>query len=111
VDSNALTTDSAAANTSNGIYRALAKPHRGKLTIKNIQARGFQPCKSPYLVATFQCNELLSNGPRVEEVRSLGGIPMAIPMKNRQSNTSYRDFRTKTRESVTGLKWNIEAVL
>jgi serine/threonine protein kinase SCH9 len=123
----------APANTSNGTGGAPVKSPRGKLTVQIAEARGLRRSKDPYVVAVFQRNELVSKGPRAneeeedEEMRSpVGGIPMsrngsesgrpmAIPMKSRQSSstslTDYRDFKMKTRKSMTNPKWDTEAVL
>lgn len=107
---------------------------KGKLTVKINEARGLRKSRDPYVVAVFQRNELVSKGPRDDELEDneestsntpMGGIPimrsgsdsgrpMAIPMKSRQSsNTSlsdYRDFKAKGRRSFTNPKWDTEAV-
>ncbi|RDW89070.1 kinase-like protein [Coleophoma cylindrospora] len=118
------------SSTSSGAPVAAPK---GKLTVKIAEARGLRRSKDPYVVAVFQRNELVSKGPRDEEedddeegTRSpVGGIPisrqgsdsgrpMAIPMKSRQSSnvslSEYRDFKAKTRKSMTNPKWDTEAV-
>lgn len=121
------------AQTSGGANGAPVLPPRGKLTVKIAEARGLRKSKDPYVVAVFQRNELVSKGPRSEDLAEdedmtkgpMGGIPimrtgsdsgrpMAIPMKSRQSsNTSlsdYRDFKSKGRRSMTNPKWDTEAV-
>jgi hypothetical protein len=120
---------------------APVKAPRGKLTVKILEARNLRRSKDPYVVAVFQRNELVSKGPRSEDtddedeeatksptsgISAMGGIPisrqgsdsgrsMAIPMKSRQSSstslTDYRDFKMKTRKSMTNPKWDTEAVL
>jgi hypothetical protein len=106
---------------------------RGKLTVKILEARGLRRSRDPYVVATFQRNELVSKGPRDEEVEeededvknTTGGIPimrttsdngrpMAIPMERRQSSNTgidYRDSRNKMVKSITDPKWDMEAAL
>lgn len=109
---------------------------RGKLTIKISEARGLKKCRVPYVVVVFQRSELISGGPRPDEEDdetaisnvAMGGvpiqrqpsdsgrIPMAIPMRSRQSsNTSvgeFNSFRNRThRRSFTNPKWDAEAVL
>ncbi|KFY00637.1 hypothetical protein O988_03187 [Pseudogymnoascus sp. VKM F-3808] len=122
-------------SSSSDIGGAPVRAPRGKLTVKIAEARGLRRSKDPYVVAVFQRNELVSKGPRSEDeddeddeaVMSppVGGIPisrqasdsgrpMAIPMKSRQSsNTSDpepRDFKVKSRRSMTNPKWDTEAV-
>lgn len=121
-------------SSSPDISGAPVKAPRGKLTVKIAEARGLRRSKDPYVVAVFQRNELVSKGPRSEETEDdddeytmspVGGIPisrqgsdsgrpMAIPMKSRQSsNTSisdHRDFKIKSRRSMTNPKWDTEAV-
>jgi len=127
--------DSVASSTPNGSSsQAPVKSPRGKLTVKILEARGIRRSKDPYIVAVFQRNELVSKGPKPEEVEEdddiinppMGGIPIsrqgsesgrgrAIPMKSRQSSstslTDYRDFKMKTRKSLTNPKWDTEAAL
>lgn len=126
--------DTVAAPSNGASSSAPVKSPRGKLTVKIIEARGIRRSKDPYIVAVFQRNELVSKGPK-EEIEDeeeeitkapMGGIPisrqgsesgrgMAIPMKSRQSSstslTDYRDFKMKTRKSLTNPKWDTEAVL
>jgi hypothetical protein len=132
--SSAPTPESTPANTSNASSGAPVKSIRGKLTVKIAEARGIRRSKDPYVVAVFQRNELVSKGPRSDEedeeedgmkspagaipmsrTGSESGRPMAIPMKSRQSSstslTDYRDFKMKTRKSLTNPKWDTEAVL
>jgi serine/threonine protein kinase SCH9 len=108
---------------------------KGKLTIKIPEARGLRKSRDPYVVAVFQRSELISGGPRAEEIDddtaianvAMGGVPiqrsgsdagrpMAIPMRSRQSsNTSITDYNTfrnrTTRKSLTNPKWDAEAIL
>lgn len=110
---------------------------KGKLTIKISEARGLKKCRAPYVVAVFQRSELISGSPRLPEEDdetaisnvAMGGvpiqrqgsdsgrIPMAIPMRSRQSSntsvTEFNTFRNKTtpRRSFTNPKWDAEAVL
>lgn len=110
---------------------------KGKLTIKVTEGKGLRKCRDPYVVAVFQRSELISGGPRTFEdeddsalsvasvpmggvpiqrtASDTGRIPMAIPMRSRQSsNTSvgdYTTFRNRTRRSFTRPKWDAEAVL
>ncbi|KFY86782.1 hypothetical protein V500_07395 [Pseudogymnoascus sp. VKM F-4518 (FW-2643)] len=122
-------------SSSSEINAAPVRAPRGKLTVKIAEARGLRRSKDPYVVAVFQRNELVSKGPRSEDEEdededatispppggipisrqaSDSGRPMAIPMKSRQSsNTSDpepRDFKVKTRRSMTNPKWDTEAV-
>ncbi|KAL8295298.1 hypothetical protein RB597_008609 [Gaeumannomyces tritici] len=109
---------------------------KGKLTIKVTEGKGLRKCRDPYVVAVFQRSELISGGPRTFEdedesalsvgsvpmggvpiqrtASDTGRIPMAIPMRSRQSsNTSvsdYATFRNRTRRSFTRPKWDAEAV-
>jgi hypothetical protein len=108
------------------------KSPKGKLTVKISGARGLRRSKDPYVVAVFQRNELVSSGPRDEDLDEaddstsspMGGIPimrsgsdsgraMAIPMKSRQSSNNsssdHRDF--KGRQPTSNPKWDTEAVL
>lgn len=123
-------------SSSSEINAAPVRAPRGKLTVKIAEARGLRRSKDPYVVAVFQRNELVSKGPRSEDEEdededatispppggipisrqaSDSGRPMAIPMKSRQSsNTSDpepRDFKVKSRRSMTNPKWDTEAVL
>ncbi|OBT73245.1 AGC/AKT protein kinase [Pseudogymnoascus sp. 05NY08] len=122
-------------SSSSDIGGAPVRAPRGKLTVKIAEARGLRRSKDPYVVAVFQRNELVSKGPRSEDEDdededatispppggipisrqpSDSGRPMAIPMKSRQSsNTSDpepRDFKVKSRRSMTNPKWDTEAV-
>ncbi|KFY52944.1 hypothetical protein V496_08036 [Pseudogymnoascus sp. VKM F-4515 (FW-2607)] len=122
-------------SSSSEINAAPLRAPRGKLTVKIAEARGLRRSKDPYVVAVFQRNELVSKGPRSEDEEdedeeatispppggipisrqaSDSGRPMAIPMKSRQSsNTSDpepRDFKVKSRRSMTNPKWDTEAV-
>ncbi|KFY28718.1 hypothetical protein V493_02801 [Pseudogymnoascus sp. VKM F-4281 (FW-2241)] len=122
-------------SSSSDISGAPVRAPRGKLTVKIAEARGLRRSKDPYVVAVFQRNELVSKGPRSEDEDdddeeatispppggipisrqpSDSGRPMAIPMKSRQSsNTSDpepRDFKVKSRRSMTNPKWDTEAV-
>lgn len=119
---------------SGGSNGATVVAPRGKLTVKIVEARGLRKARDPYVVATFQRNELVSKGPRDEEVEEedeaeaknpTGGIPilrtasesgraMAIPMKSRQSSGSdgdYRDVRTHAVKALSNPKWDTEAAL
>lgn len=116
---------------------AQAPASKGKLTIKITEARGIKKSRDPYVVAVFQRSELISGGPRPDEsdeetppvpvFPAMGGlpiqrqgsdsgrIPMAIPMRSRQSsNTSVTDYTTfrnrNTRRSFANPKWDAEAV-
>ncbi|KAF4628032.1 hypothetical protein G7Y89_g10122 [Cudoniella acicularis] len=100
---------------------------KGTLTVKITEARGLQKSRDPYVVAVFQKSELVSkshlseDGNENEEIpviqsrsESASGRPMAIPMKNRQSNSTsqfdYRDFKIQGRKPTANPKWNAEAV-
>ncbi|CAK7270695.1 Serine/threonine-protein kinase [Sporothrix epigloea] len=107
---------------------------KGKLTIKIKEARGLRRTRDPYVVAVFQRSELISAGPRQDDISdevilpgtavssipiqrqlSDNGRPMAIPMRSRQSSntsvTDYGAFRNRnTRRSFTNPKWDAEAV-
>lgn len=110
---------------------------KGKLTIKVSEGRGLKQCRDPYIVVSFQRNELESSGPHLPaevdddaavHAVAMGGLPiqrqgsdsgrpaMAIPMRSRQSsNTSIHDFQTfrnrNARRSFTNPKWDAEAIL
>jgi protein-serine/threonine kinase len=110
---------------------------KGKLTIKVSEGRGLKQCRDPYIVVSFQRNELESSGPHLPaevdddaavQAVAMGGLPiqrqgsdsgrpaMAIPMRSRQSsNTSIHDFQTfrnrNARRSFTNPKWDAEAIL
>ncbi|PKS06496.1 hypothetical protein jhhlp_007244 [Lomentospora prolificans] len=116
---------------------AQAPAAKGRLTIKITEARSIKKSRDPYVVAVFQRSELISGGPRPEENDEetppvpafpvIGGlpiqrqgsdsgrIPMAIPMRSRQSsNTSVTDYTTfrnrNSRRSFANPKWDAEAV-
>lgn len=133
-DDKTVTAVEAGDEASGGSNGATVVAPRGKLTVKIIEARGLRKARDPYVVATFQRNELVSKGPRDEEVEEedeaeaknpTGGIPilrtasesgraMAIPMKSRQSSSSsndYRDVRTHAVKALSNPKWDTEAAL
>lgn len=112
------------------------KSPKGKLRVKILEARGLRKSQDPYVVAVFQRNELVSKGPRPEnvdeehddETSPVGGIPisrtgsdngrsMAIPMRSRQSSSTslneYRDSKGKgkSKNTITDPKWDAEALL
>ncbi|CAI4216343.1 unnamed protein product [Parascedosporium putredinis] len=116
---------------------AQAPAAKGKLTIKITEARGMKKSRDPYVVAVFQRSELISGPPRPEEPEEVtppvpvfpamgglpiqrqgsdsGRIPMAIPMRSRQSSntsvTDYTSFRNRnSRKSFANPKWDAEAI-
>ncbi|PVH71899.1 kinase-like protein [Cadophora sp. DSE1049] len=107
---------------------------KGKLTVTVREARGLQRSKDPYVISVFQRNEWVSKGPRDEDEDqdenkegtrspidripisrkgSDSSGPMAIPMKSRAGSigySDYRDFKHKSKRSMTNPKWYTEAV-
>ncbi|KAJ5973806.1 hypothetical protein N7481_011016 [Penicillium waksmanii] len=70
-------------------------PLKGKLLVKISEARGLRPSFDPYVVCVFEWNEYISKGARDGEEEKKrrqmesdaeAGMPMAIPMRSRQSS-------------------------
>lgn len=97
-------------------------PLKGKLFVKISEARGLRASFDPYVVCVFEWNEYISKGARSGEEEKKrrqmqsdaeAGIPMAIPMKSRQSsyNSALDGHDHKGRTPVTDPHWDHEAVL
>jgi protein-serine/threonine kinase len=95
---------------------------KGKLFVKISEGRGLRPSFDPYVVCVFEWNEYISKGARTGEEEKKqrqmqsdaeAGIPMAIPMKSRQSsyNSALDGHDHKGRTPVTDPHWDHEAVL
>ncbi|OOQ82403.1 Serine/threonine-protein kinase SCH9 [Penicillium brasilianum] len=108
----------ATASPQNG---APVGPLKGKLFVKISEARGLRPSFDPYVVCVFEWNEYISKGARSGEEEKKrrqmqsdaeAGIPMAIPMKSRQSsyNSALDGHDHKGRSPVTDPHWDHEAV-
>jgi protein-serine/threonine kinase len=97
-------------------------PLKGKLFVKISEARGLRASFDPYVVCVLEWNEYISKGARSGEEEKKrrqmqsdaeAGIPMAIPMKSRQSsyNSAVDGHDHKGRTPVTDPHWDHEAVL
>jgi protein-serine/threonine kinase len=97
-------------------------PLKGKLLVKISEARGLRPSFDPYVVCVFEWNEYISKGARDGEEEKKrrqmesdaeAGMPMAIPMRSRQSshNTAVDAQNHKGRSPVTDPHWDHEATL
>lgn len=94
---------------------------KGKLSVKISEARGLRPSFDPYVVCVFEWNEYISKGARDGEEEKKrrqmesdaeAGMPMAIPMRSRQSShNSAVDANHKGRSPVTDPHWDHEATL
>ncbi|KAJ5085384.1 hypothetical protein N7532_010155 [Penicillium argentinense] len=93
---------------------------KGKLFVKISEARGLRPSFDPYVVCVFEWNEYISKGARDGEEEKKrrqmesdaeAGMPMAIPMKSRQSsnNSALDAHNHKGRSPVTDPHWDHEA--
>ena len=112
-------------------------PPKGKLLVKISEARGLKPSYDPYFVCVFEYNEYISKGPKPSEDplgsnelkaareeflgglpikksgSDMGGRPIAIPMKSRQSSTTSLNEQklSKPGSQLTDPKWEHEATL
>lgn len=97
-------------------------PLKGKLFVKISEGRGLRASFDPYVVCVFEWNEYISKGARSGEEEKKrrqmqsdaeAGIPMAIPMKSRQSsyNSAMDGHDHNRRTPVTDPHWDHEAVL
>lgn len=94
-------------------------PPIGKLLVRVDEARGIRNSQDPYFVCTFESNEFISKGPKIDNqddmnsngqpmgAPSRGGSGISIPMKSRQSPGAH----SKTENGVTHLSWGYEAML
>lgn len=118
----------------NSLKRAVTGETKGRLSITISAGRGLKPSIDPYVVCSFQWNEYISKGPQNDEsvahgrsgsprravpikrnASDMGGKPMAIPMRSRQSShtsmTSRRSDSSSSGLEVTDPVWNHDAVL
>ncbi|KAF2867558.1 kinase-like domain-containing protein [Massariosphaeria phaeospora] len=105
-------------------------PPKGKLSVAITEGRDLRPSVDPYVVCQFQWSEYISEGPRSDNKKKMAdarkpaglsirrtdsdrGLPMAIPMRSRQSSNS--GVSSDPRESgmlkeVTHPKWEHDAI-
>jgi hypothetical protein len=118
----------------NSLKRAVTGETKGRLSITISAGRGLKPSVEPYVVCSFQWNEYISKGPQNDEsvaqgrtgsprralpikrtASDMGGKPMAIPMKSRQSShtsiASRRSDSSSSAAEVTDPVWNHDATL
>ena len=111
---------------------------KGKLAVKIDEARGLRPSVDPYVVCVFEWNEYISKGPKnddmdidedskgpkpslkealssvpIRRTDSDMGVPMSIPMKDRQAsnNSNMDESEHMDGVKVTNPKWDHEAML
>ncbi|KAF7588301.1 hypothetical protein BBP40_005926 [Aspergillus hancockii] len=100
-------------------------PMKGNLYVRISEGRGLKPGFDPYVVCVFEWNEWISKSAQDEEEasferkqkeqeqsdRDAGRLPMAIPMKSRQSsnNSALEGHEQRGRAPVTEPHWNHEA--
>lgn len=101
---------------------------RGKLAVKIAEGRNIKSSFDPYVVVTFEYNEFISRGSKIDSMDidndgpaksqpiqrsdSDMGRPMAIPMRSRQSSTNgLSEESGRALNKVTDPQWDHEALL